>query len=178
MVREPPDVGALVAALGGGRRPAESRRDALAAGAKRSGRLLVEGGRRFDPVREPLLSRYSGSPGGVDAIVVVRERPADLSGRVADAVDVLEDGLIDGMSSTGAAMVGVERSDTEESAVSFFDERGVATVDNVDQLPGRVALVFSLAGAEGNFGVKETADRLLPDLLAPLEPPSGRARGG
>jgi hypothetical protein len=27
--------------------------------------------------------------------------------------------------------------------------------------------VFALRGAEGSFGVKSSADRLLPDLLAP-----------
>jgi hypothetical protein len=30
-----------------------------------------------------------------------------------------------------------------------------------------VATVFALLGAEGNFGVKDSADRLLPDLLTP-----------
>jgi hypothetical protein len=31
--------------------------------------------------------------------------------------------------------------------------------------------VFALLGAEGDFGTKDTADRLLPDLLTPaLEP--------
>jgi len=28
-------------------------------------------------------------------------------------------------------------------------------------------MVYALAGAEGSFGVKESADRLLPDLLTP-----------
>ncbi len=28
-------------------------------------------------------------------------------------------------------------------------------------------MVFALLGAEGSFGVKGSADRLLPDLLAP-----------
>jgi hypothetical protein len=47
-------------------------------------------------------------------------------------------------------------------------------------------MVFALLGAEGNFGVKETADSLLPDLLAPVESgpparppgPPGRGPGG
>ena len=42
---------------------------------------------------------------------------------------------------------------------------GIATVDNVEQAPGQVALVFALLGADGDFGVKEDADSLLPDLL-------------
>ena len=35
------------------------------------------------------------------------------------------------------------------------------------ELSGKVALVYALGGAKGEFGVKETADALLPDLLAP-----------
>ena len=36
-----------------------------------------------------------------------------------------------------------------------------------DVVSGQVAMVFALLGAEGSFGVKDTADRLLPDLLTP-----------
>ena len=54
----------------------------------------------------------------------------------------------------------------------------LATVDNVDQLSGQVALVFALGGAEGSFGVKETRRRLLPDLLAPGGPRLRRRRSG
>ena len=43
----------------------------------------------------------------------------------------------------------------------------LSTVDNLDFVSGQVAMVFALVGAEGNFGVKGTADRLLPDLLTP-----------
>jgi hypothetical protein len=28
-------------------------------------------------------------------------------------------------------------------------------------------MVYALLGTEGNFGIKDTADRLLPDLLTP-----------
>jgi hypothetical protein len=52
-------------------------------------------------------------------------------------------------------------------------------VDNLDQLSGKVALVFALGGAAGNFGVKESADSLLPDLLAPATGTEGkRSKGG
>jgi hypothetical protein len=35
-------------------------------------------------------------------------------------------------------------------------------VDNIDTVPGQFALVQILAGQEGHFGVKETAQRLVP----------------
>ncbi len=69
-------------------------------------------------------------------------------------------------------MVAVERRDTAPSTVPFFDEQGISTVDSVDLTSGKVALVFALLGAQGNYGVKETADSLLPELLR-AEPVDG-----
>ena len=46
-------------------------------------------------------------------------------------------------------------------------------------ISGRVALVYALTGAaSGNFGVKDTADSLLPDLLTPDEQIAPGAGGG
>ena len=171
VVREPPDPAAVAAAIGAQGRRDVPRGAALERGARQGGRLLITGGRAFDALRDALLSRYSGSPGGVDGVVLVRTRPAELSPRAAADTDQLEQALIEGLQSGGRTrlpVVGAERTDTEPSSIQFFADQGVASVDNLDQLPGRVALVFALGGAEGNFGVKETADSLLPDLLAPV----------
>ena len=37
-------------------------------------------------------------------------------------------------------------------------------------------MVFALLGAEGSFGVKGSADRLLPELLVPTGSPRARRR--
>jgi hypothetical protein len=63
-------------------------------------------------------------------------------------------------------VVGVESTTTEPSSISFFQSNGLSTVDDIDNTAGEVALVAALRGAEGSFGVKSSADRLLPDLLA------------
>ena len=81
--------------------------------------------------------------------------------------DALERGLIEGLRSTGAPVVGVERSTDEVSSIEVFDSHGLSSVDSVDLQSGRVALVFALrGGAAGSFGIKASADSLLPDLLA------------
>jgi hypothetical protein len=79
----------------------------------------------------------------------------------------LESGLLDGIVAAGATPVGVEATETDPSSIQFFTSHDLSTVDNLDQVAGQVALVFALLGAEGNFGVKDTADSLLPDLLTP-----------
>lgn len=40
-------------------------------------------------------------------------------------------------------------------------------MDSIDLYSGRVAFVSTLRGAQGAFGIKETAGQLLPDPLAP-----------
>ena len=113
------------------------------------------------------MSEYSGNPEGLDGVVVARARPEELSAREEADMDVLETGEINGLRAAGVGVVGAEREDTEPSSIDYFDEQGLATVDNIEQLPGKVALVLALDGVEGNFGVKDTADSLLPDLIEP-----------
>ncbi|MQA72842.1 MAG: hypothetical protein GEU88_00550 [Solirubrobacterales bacterium] len=189
VVNEPPDPDAVIDALGGDRAPALSRDDALTLAGERAGGLLVRGGTRFDALRSSLLGRYSGAPGDVDGVVVVRARPDDMSQREAEDADRLEEAMIAGMQLAYArrteggqpprvAVVGVERSDDPESSIEFFNARRVASVDNINQLPGKVSLVYVLGGAEGSYGVKETADGLLPDLLEPSDLAFGAPRQG
>jgi Copper transport outer membrane protein, MctB len=170
VVTEPPDTGAAANAVSDDGDRTEPRGAALERAAERAGRALVRGGPRFPELRSALFNRYSGEPGDIDGVLVVRARPQELSARDAADTDRLEDGILEGIASLGASsptIVGVERSDTDPSSIEFFTDRGASSVDNADEQPGKVALVYALDGAEGAFGVKETADALLPDLLAP-----------
>lgn len=167
VVSVPPDVDAAVDELAGPGARRLPPAEALTRAARNAGRALASGGERFDVVRGTLLSRYSGSPGRIGDAVLFRQLPDDLSEREQRLTDSLEAGLIDGLEAVGVSVVGVERSDEEASSVGAFEGHGISSVDNVETLAGQVALVFALAGAEGSFGVKDTADRLLPDLLPP-----------
>jgi len=100
-------------------------------------------------------------------VVLARDAPQGLSQRDADATAALEDGILEGVRSTAVPAVGVERTDTENSSIGLFDSHDISTVDDLDHVSGRVAMVAVLLGAEGNFGVKDSADELLPDLLRP-----------
>jgi hypothetical protein len=69
---------------------------------------------------------------------------------------------------SGLNAVAVERSDVDDTTIPFFKDHDVPTVDDVDSNAGRVAMIFALLGASGDFGIKDTADRLLPELLVPV----------
>ncbi len=169
VVREPPDLHALADAVPGGNRKLAHDSDALSSLARRAGRSLVSGGPLFDHLHDALLADVSGKPGGIDAVIVVRQRPSDLGSGQSDATNSLEAGLLDGIEGAGGVpVVGVERSDSESSQVGFYDSEGLsATVDSVDLVSGRVALAYTLNGSEGDYGIKTSADRLLPALRPP-----------
>jgi hypothetical protein len=166
-LREPPDVDAAIAVMKSDSQRPAARAAAFERAARRAGRQLVVGGPDFDDLRGALMTRYSGEPGDIDGVVLLRARPEGLSERESEATDALERAFVEGMAATGPRLpvVGAERSDFERSSVDFFEANATASVDNVDQLPGRVSLVYALGCAEGSFGVKETADALMPDLL-------------
>jgi hypothetical protein len=133
------------------------------------GRQLVLGGTLLEPVRGQLFSRASGNFGALDGVIVVRDQPQDMGPQQRAIAGRVESGLVSGITATRAPAVGVEASDAETSSVSFFVGNDLASVDDIDLVAGRLATVFALLGAEGSFGVKSSADRLLPDLLAPRE---------
>lgn len=134
------------------------------------GRQLVLGGTLLERVRSRLFSRASGNFGGLDAVIVVRRQPQDMGPLQRAAAGRFESGLVEGIAATRAPAVGVESSDTEQSSISFFQGNDLSSVDSIDLVAGRLATVLALLGAEGSFGVKGSADRLLPDLLAPRRP--------
>ena len=166
-LREPPDTDALIDALLTDEERGEPQDEQFGLAAERAGRLLAGHGDLEADLLDMLMSEYSGNPEGLDAVVLARARPDDLSAREEANMDELEAGVIRGFLDADVRVVGAEREDADPSSIEFFDEQGLATVDSIDQLPGKVALVLALDGADGNFGVKDTADSLLPDLIEP-----------
>ena len=171
VVREPVDLQALGEDLSKTRfADVAENPDTQSAFAVGVGRQLVLGGTLLERVRSRLFSRASGNFGGLDAVVLVRQQPQDMGPLQRAAAGRLEAGLVEGMTATRAPAVGVESSDVEQSSISFFQGNDLSSVDSVDLVAGRLATVLALLGAEGSFGVKASADRLLPDLLAPRRP--------
>lgn len=171
VVREPPDLGGLADELSETRfADLETNAATVQALGTGVGRQLVIGGALLDRVRGQLFSRVSGRFGDVDALIIARDQPDDLDSSERSASGRLEAALIDGVTATRITGVGVEASGADPSSIPFFQSRDIASVDDLDQVSGRVAMVFALLGARGSFGTKDTADSLLPDLLEPVAP--------
>ncbi len=69
------------------------------------------------------------------------------------------------MAAVGVPTVGVELTGTEPSQVPWYESRNLSSVDDLDAPAGQAALVYALAGAHGAYGVKPTADSLLPSAV-------------
>lgn len=166
VVREPVDINGLAGDLAK-TRFADLRRnpDALSELGTGLGRQLVLGGTLPEVVRSQLFSRASGTFGALDGVIVVRNQPPDMGPVQQAKANQLEAALMSGMTATRTPVVGVETTTTEPSSVSFFQGNDLSSVDDVDLTAGQLAMVFAMLGAEGSFGVKGSADRLLPDLL-------------
>jgi hypothetical protein len=166
VVREPVDVNGLAETLAKTRfGNLRTDSDALTEVGTGIGRQLVIGGTLLEIVRGDLFSRASGSFGALDGMIVVRAQPEEM-GPVQDAkADQLEEALMSGITATRVPAVGIETTGADSSSVSFFQSNDLASVDDVDLTAGQLALVFTLLGADGSFGVKGSADQLLPDLL-------------
>ncbi|MEZ5078198.1 MAG: copper transporter [Solirubrobacterales bacterium] len=167
-VREPVDVNGLAGQLSETRFfDLRTNPDQLSALGTGLGRQLVLGGTLPEFVRGDLFSRASGTFGELDGMIVVRDPPEDMGPKQRAKATQFETALLSGMSATRVPVVGIEASDDEDSSVGYFQSNGLTTVDDVEDPAGQLALVFALLGAEGSFGVKGSADRLLPDLLTP-----------
>lgn len=168
VMREPVDVNGLADDLSQTRfADLRTNPDSLTALGKGLGRQLVIGGTLPEVVRGNLFSRASGSFGALDDVIVVRDQPQDMGPVQRTTAGQFESALLSGMTGTRTPTVGVESSSTEPSSVSFFQGNDLSSVDDVELTAGKLAMVFAMLGAEGSFGVKGSADRLLPDLLAP-----------
>jgi hypothetical protein len=166
VVREPVDVNGLAEDLAQTRfSKLRTDSDQLSELGTGLGRQLVRGGELPDVVRGHLFSRASGNFGGLDGVIVVRDQPEDMGTVQREKTGQLETALMSGATATRRPAVGVETSSDDSSSISFFQSNGLASVDDVDLTAGKLATVFALLGADGSFGVKSSADQLLPDLL-------------
>ena len=107
--------------------------------------------------------REGGLSDPVDGVIVMRTAEP----QAAETSRFLA-GIYQGLGSAGVPVVGVEPSRVEQSAIPVFQRHQLSTVDGVDTPVGALAALLVLADpdAAGDYGLRDTADRILP----PIEP--------
>jgi hypothetical protein len=171
-IKAPLPLGALASAMQGTRLARLDRSpEVLERFGRRIGRQLVNGGNLVGRLRHDLFSGSRGEYRGLDGVVYVRDR-AGLDGQEEQAQDRFETGLVEGFKDTESGLVGAETTQTDPSQVGFLGDHGVASVDDLDLTAGKTAVVWIFAaGGTGKFGIKDSAQRLLPQA-----PDQGTAR--
>lgn len=132
---------------------------------------IVGGSDLTSQLRGTLFTSFSGALEDVDRVVFLPSTEAELEGEEQEINDAFYDGLFAGVRRRAAGSVGADRTAIDPASLSAISEAGIATVDHVDLTAGKVALVFSLLGAEGDYGVREDADSFLPELISPAQQP-------
>lgn len=167
VVALPPDPEALAGAAGPRFSAARRGGEELTRLGQALGSGVVGDSQLLERARGDLFTRFSGSLEGVDRVVVVNAPPEDPDPEQQAAIDDLTEGFYAGLRRSAAGVAGVERTTTDPTTLAPIRAAGIATIDHVDLTAGKVALVFSLLGADGDYGVKEGADSFLPELIRP-----------
>jgi hypothetical protein len=169
VIREPPDLKALSDAAKGTRFEKVDKKPALLGRlGRRLGQQFGDGGKLLAKTRPALLSRgrSSGTLDGLEGVVLVHTRSDPEDADDAKRADAFEAGMVKGLVARGVRVVGVETTDQDPSSVSWMQKHGLTSVDDIDRVEGRTAMVYALTGEEGTFGVKSTADALLPTVVS------------
>jgi hypothetical protein len=131
---------------------------------------LVGDGTLGTTLRSLSVDNFAGRFSGADAIVFYEApKPGDNSDaqgvkeRSDNRAQTIESAMLDALTKKTIALVGVESSSADPSQIPRYESLKLSSVDSVDKSGGRIALVFALAGAQGNFGFKSTAKQPLPD---------------
>jgi hypothetical protein len=133
------------------------------------GRQLVSGGpavgrELVSRVRGSLFSAFDGQLARLEGLVVMRAEPTGMSASQSEASAAFESGLLAGAAAANVPAVGVELSSTQPSQIPWYRGKGISSVDDLDNLAGQAALDYALDGARGSFGIKSTANSLLPSI--------------
>jgi hypothetical protein len=171
VIHEPLDLGAIAAAAATTNPP--SRYDQLGTTpsllpefGRRIGVQLVQGGALIGHVQTSLMSALDGQVGSLGGVVVVHDDPPGLASTDTQALKTFDSALIGAITALGVPVVGVELSTTTPSQIPWYRDLGMSSVDDLDQPAGGAALALALAGNNGTFGIKSTAQSMLPQVVA------------
>jgi len=143
---------------------------------KTLGRELVSGQTTvWSQVSTKLVQERSGVGSGTldGAIVVGSWQPSPIDGTQTqsktNATQTLVDGIVAGLKDSGVPVIGVETLGTRPTMIDDYRRVGVSSVDDLDTLPGRIALALLLAGGDaGHYGLKKSASEGIAPPIGPV----------
>jgi hypothetical protein len=138
-------------------------------------RSIAGGGHLAVSLRSSNPDDFAGRFKRADAVVFYEAPKSDdnsdeegVKERDDDRARTIEQAMLDELRDRTINVVGVETAGAEPSQIARYKSLKLSSADSVDRSGGKIALVFALAGAKGNFGFKSSAEAPLPDdVLTP-----------
>ena len=125
------------------------------------GILLGQNNEIINSLTEKGFIKVEGNYGlPVNAIIIIGGSKDNQTVKLADIDFPIIRFFID----NNISIYGVEESDIVYSYMKDYQKNRISTVDNINTIPGKLALVLAMQGHPGNYGIKDTAQSLLPPL--------------
>ena len=81
----------------------------------------------------------------------------------ANNVGIIDKRIIEFSKKSNVPVIGVEKTKVKFSYIDEYKNLRISTVDNVDTVIGKVALIMAMEGRPGNYGIKPSSEELIPD---------------
>lgn len=78
--------------------------------------------------------------------------------------DIFDKRIINICKKANIPIIGVEKENVEYSYIDKYKDNRISSIDNIDTIMGKVALVLAIDGRPGNYGVKPSAESIVPNL--------------
>lgn len=127
------------------------------------GRRLARG-KNSTTMRRLVFSRLSGSYARSRLFAYARQQASDAKSAEGKVFDGFERGVVAGLSQQSDRVVGVESTTTEPSNIKWYNSLGLSTVDDIQDYAGYYSLVAIFNGAKGDYGYKDTAGSIVPQV--------------
>lgn len=121
-------------------------------------------GKNSDVMRRLVFSRLSGSFQRAQLFAYARQATPQETAGDEKVYDAFERGIVSGVARQAARVAGVESTTTTPSNIKWYNALGLATVDNIQDYSGWYSLVAIFNGAKGDYGTKDTAGSLVPQI--------------
>jgi hypothetical protein len=127
------------------------------------GRRLARG-RNTGVMRRLVFSRLSGNLKRARFFAYARQEASDADTAEGKVFDGFERGVVAGLSQQADRVAGVESTTTEPTNIKWYNSLGLSTVDDIQDYAGYYSLVSIFNGAKGDYGYKDSADSIVPQV--------------
>lgn len=79
-------------------------------------------------------------------------------------INLVDKTIVDVSKGMNIPLIGIEKIKASYSYMENYKSFRISTIDNIDTIMGKVSLILAMEGRPGHYGVKHTAEELLPNL--------------